>query len=102
MNYEQMLHALKALGETSLKMREPGNWYLSQSGVEVSSGCMLESRYGNGKTPEEAVVDHWKRLTELGPREVIVLNATDYARRKAVVWNGFMWEERKEELREVV
>ena len=66
MNWEQKLEALNALAECSLKMRDPGNWYVSQS-VEVKVGAMLVGRYGNGESPQEAVEDNWRQLTELNP-----------------------------------
>lgn len=94
---EQKFEAVQCLARASLMMREPGNWYVSQS-VEVKNGSMLEGRYGNGKTPEEAIQDHWEQLTELDPGEYIVINAAS-DNRKAVRWNGYMWSEVDENLK---
>lgn len=93
MNYEQKLQALNAIGECKILMRSPGNWYVSQS-TEVKNNGMLEGRYGNGATPERAIEDHWESLTTLAPHEYIVIHAG--GNRKAVKWNGFMWEDVKE------
>ena len=73
-------------------MREPGNWYVSQSGVEVQvRRCFLASRYGNGATPEAAVLDHWEKLTSIDlANEVVVLDAMRDTRRH-VWWNGYRW-----------
>lgn len=92
MNYEQMLVALQALGECSLMMRKPGDWYVSQR-TEIKNGPVLEGRFGNGNTPMAAVADHWKQLTELAPGQYIVTHAYDRAQRRGVRWNGFMWAE---------
>ena len=96
MNYEEKLEALNALAECSLKMRKPGDWYVSQS-VEVKNGGMLEGRYGNGETPELAIHNHWSELTELlKAGEYLVIKAYG-DNRKAVKWNGFMWQDVKED-----
>lgn len=97
MTWEQKLAAFQALGEVSLKMRAPGDWYVS-SRVEVKQGSMLAGTYGNGPTPEAAVLDHWRQLVdELPPREYLVTDAYR-PNRKAVKWNGFMWQEVHEDL----
>ena len=90
MNWEQKLEALNALAECSLKMRKPGDWYVGHS-VEVKVGAILEGRYGNGETPQDAVEDSWRKLTELNPGEYLVTRAYSGSR-KAVRWNGYMWE----------
>lgn len=92
MTYEQKLSALQAIAECQLCMRKPGDWYVSHR-AEIKNGSMLEGRYGNGKTPEEAVENHWMKLTTLKPDERVVTNAMN-DRRRELVWNGFMWEER--------
>jgi hypothetical protein len=94
--YEQKLAALNALSDCCLIMRKPGNWYVQQS-VEVKKGKFLEGRYGNGCTPEEAILNHWERLTKLAPGEYLVTRATVLDKRQAHKWNGFMWEQVVEE-----
>lgn len=94
MTWEEKLQACQALGEVSLKMRKPGDWYVSQN-IEVKSGGVLHSVYGNGSTPKKAVENHWEKLTVLKSSQYIVLNFCDDNRR-AVKWNGFMWEEIEE------
>ena len=67
LTWEQKLAALNALSECSLKMRKPGDWYVSQS-VEVKQtegDGVLVGSYG-GTTPQEAVEEHWNALTEDG------------------------------------
>ena len=95
----QKMEALLALGtEVSIRfrseqfMRETSTkrWYIVQY-VEIKKGCILSAVCGNGNTLEEAIEDHWKQLTEIQPEEYIVTNAGNRAR-KAVLWNGFMWE----------
>ena len=89
MDWEQKLLALQALARVQLCMRSPGDWYVSTT-TEIKNGSILDGRYGNGKTPEAAVVDHWKVVTALDPHEYLVVNA-HRKNRRAVTWNGFMW-----------
>jgi hypothetical protein len=80
-------------------MRKPGDWYVEQR-VEVRKGSVLEGRYGNGPDPEAAVLEHWQELTELGADEYLVARAYGDDR-KAVRWNGFMWDHVQEKPRAV-
>ena len=91
MTYEQKIQACQAVGEFSLCMRRPGDWYVDHA-VEMKDtpeSALLCVTYGNGATPEDAVEDHWKILTAPAPM-VIVLHAD---RRRLVHWNGFMWQD---------
>lgn len=98
MTFVQMAEALSALTELSIKYRrhedriggaEP--WYVSQK-IEVKDGPCLVGTYGNGYAPEEAIEDHWNLLTiGLKDGQYLVVDAGS-DRRKAVRWNGFMWE----------
>lgn len=89
MNWEQKFLAMKAIGEASLHMRQPSDWYVLVSGVEVKNGPMLESCGASGATPEEAVNAKWTALTDLKPDTYLVSRA--YGVRSAFRWNGFMW-----------
>lgn len=92
MNWEQKLAAIQALGDTSLRMRKPGDWYVSSTRMEIGGDGMLSGEYGNGRTPEEAVEEHWRIYTNLPPGKFIVIGAyTD--KRRQVRWNGYMWED---------
>ncbi len=94
MTWEQKLQAAQALSECSLKMREPGNWYVSQSGVERKEGGCLSSAGGcNGASPEVAVEEFWNWLID--HKYTIILGAYTDTRR-AVKWNGFMWKDVRE------
>jgi len=96
MTWQQKLAALQCLGDCSLKMREPGDWYVSQSRVEVGGDGMLAGSYGNGETPVVAVTDHWRVLVdELPVGKHLVLGASSDDRR-AVRWNGYMWADVQE------
>lgn len=92
MTWEQMLSAVQALGEASLRMRQPGDWYVEQPRVDKKErgSSVIGSAYGNGSTPEAAVRDHWWTLTDLKPNEIIVIDSLR-ATRRHVRWNGFMW-----------
>lgn len=94
MDFQQKTAALNALVELSIKFRKPGDWYVSQQ-VDVKDGGILRTEYGNGCTPEEAILDHWERLTTIKHPLYLVGRTFFDGRvetRKAVRWNGFMWE----------
>lgn len=90
MNWEEKAVALSALSEISLKMRKPGDWYVSHR-VEVLEGCVLAGRYGSGSTPEEAIENHWDKLTTQVVGDQCVVVDAGNKRRKHFRWNGFMW-----------
>lgn len=87
MTWEQKLAAMQALGEVVLKMLEPGTW-LCRIPREVKDDALLRSVSGRGTTPEAAVGDCWQYVTELKPREAIVVSDSP---RRYVRWNGYMW-----------
>lgn len=88
MDWEQKLDALNSLAECSLKMRRPGDWYVSQH-TEVGGDGLLTGLYGNGLTPEEAVNDHWNQLVENLPSDRHIRTHDN----KSWRWAGFMWKE---------
>ena len=87
MNWEQKLAALQSLTETCLLMRAPGTWYVSATGREVveGGGHFLCSAYGNGRTPEEAVNDDFRKIAE---SEAPLKVGDAYWQ-----WAGFMWKQ---------
>lgn len=84
MTWEQQIQALKALGECSLKMRFPGDWYVSLLGVSRVEGAMLSGSGTRGKNPEEAVENYWAWATD--PHHHLRVSPS-----RNVTWNGFMW-----------
>jgi hypothetical protein len=99
MNWEQKFQAMQALlifcGDAALHMRKPGDWYMSLGGVDIRSESSLTSVSGSGKTPQEAVEKTWENVTILKPETYIVTRSVTSPRR-AVKWNGFMWEDIQE------
>jgi len=91
MTWEQKFKAMRSLNPfgTVIRMRDGGNWYVSQSGVERKEGACLSGGCNSGQTIEQAVNEHWEWLTDAG--FYIVIDAYSDNRR-AVRWNGFMWE----------
>lgn len=90
MNWQQKAEALQKLSEISIKTRGIDDWYISQN-VEIKNGSVLESLYGNGTSPVDALNKHWEILTNLEPGQYLVIRAMS-ENRQAVKWNGFMWE----------
>lgn len=87
--WEQRLAALQALTECSLRMREPGNWYVETS-LEIGDGSILSSAYGNGKTPQEAVEKTWTNVTRLRDDQYLALRRE--GDRLNAVWDGDAWK----------
>jgi hypothetical protein len=94
-DWEQKFNALNAIAACVLIMRKPGDWYVSHPGTSVKDGGCLVGSYGNGSTPQLAILDHWKVLVDdITPTEkYLVLNPASDDRRRAVRWNGFMWQD---------
>lgn len=93
MTWEQKFQACNALRGgilVTLQMRAPGDWYVGNQHAERKEGGVLSGGCVTGaKTPEEAVNQHWDWLTD--PKYYLVIGAYG-SERKAVRWNGFMWE----------
>lgn len=94
MTWEQKLDALIALARIEVIPRSSGDWYVSQ-GTEISSddSCVLAGKYGNGKTPIEAIENHWKEMVERLEKGQYIVTQANTEDRKHFVWNGFMWAE---------
>jgi hypothetical protein len=93
MNWEQKFGAINALAEASLRMRAPGDWYVSQS-VEIKEGAVLCSTGGyRSPSPEAAVERHWRNLTQLTPKQDYIVTNAYGEHRKHWLWNGYMWKE---------
>ena len=91
MTYEQKFAALGALCfAPALHMRKPGDWYVSMLGVERKEGPCLSGGCISEPTPEAAVDAKWEWAID--PRYYLVINAMR-DKRRAVRWNGFMWED---------
>jgi len=91
MTYEQKFAALAAISpHPALHMRKPGDWYVLMPGVERKEGVCLSNGCVSQPTPELAVEEKWNWATD--PNYYLVINAMRENRR-AVKWNGFMWED---------
>lgn len=97
MTYEQMMCALKAICHgVSVCIRKPGDWYVTMPNVERKENGCLSSGCDSGKDPEAAIRSRWIWAT--ASEHYLVVNAYQ-ASRRAVKWNGFMWEDVVEEKR---
>lgn len=92
LNWEQKLSALQALTDTALRMRGPGDWYISAERRSVGGDGFLTGTYGNGKTPQEAVEDDFRKLAEMLPSDKYIV-VRKSGGDKQFRWNGFMWQE---------
>jgi len=94
MNFEQMFGAISALSAYSdvcLRMRKPGDWYVSAKGIEVTDGHLMSSGGTGGIGPESAIEAYWKWLTTIKAGDAI--SVSFQGTRKHFLWNGFMWAE---------
>ncbi len=90
LSWEEKLAAFQALSEHSLRMRAPGNWYVSADIMlkEARDSGVVVGTYGNGVTPANAVHDHWNKYVAEIPDDGYVWVPRGERR---VRWNGFMW-----------
>lgn len=94
MTWEEKLAACQALCKTELHMRKPGDWYVGwrAEAVRTDKPGMLVGVYGEGKTPEEAVENHWREVvTSPKTDRLVVLPYGAPGRRRDVRWNGGWW-----------
>ena len=92
MTWQQKAQAIMALvgwQDFSLHLREDGTWYVL-TGASRREGIMLSSGYDIEPTPEKAIEHYWDWLTDT--KYYVVLKASSPDRR-AVKWNGFMWQD---------
>lgn len=90
MTWEQKFAALQSIADTSLRMRKPGDWYVSATGRGIAGDGFVLGAYGNGKTPEEAIEDDFRQLAEFLPSDRYVVVERGGERRQ-FRWTGFMW-----------
>lgn len=78
----------------AFKLRPDGSWYIQHTGLHRRENHALSGGCQSADSPEEAMNDCWVWAT--CPRYYLVLagGGTD---RRAVKWNGFMWEDVSEE-----
>jgi hypothetical protein len=94
------IHSLKNLGNgivwrfNTHGAPPRGGWYCYADDIEVSDGVILSGTLGHGATPEAALNDLWNQLTNLKADARVVIDA--FHARRAVTWNGFMWEQFEE------
>lgn len=93
MTWEQKLEALQVLTETALRMRKPGDWYVSAVSRYICGDGLMRASYGQGRSPELAVEDDWRQLVEYLPSDRYIAIDTLWNRRKQYRWNGYMWKE---------
>ncbi len=99
LTWEQKFAAIQGLGPSAcLRMRGDGSWYVADDHIEIKRGATLTSACQAGSSPEKAVNECWQQLTDLKAGEYLVICAMTSARR-AFKWNGFMWEDVKEQLK---
>lgn len=90
MTWEEKLAAIQALRwGAGPKMRSPGNWYVGDA-PGIIEGDFYVGVGGSvaAPTPETAVEEQWKRLTEGAPLVVASPGAE-----RGYRWNGYMWKE---------
>lgn len=92
MNWQEKAAALNAIGRVNLLIRKPGDWYVHHEHVEIKDRCFLRGSFGNGATPEAAIEDHWRKFVDEIGSCYVVTNAYS-GNRRAVRWNGFMWQD---------
>jgi hypothetical protein len=88
------LSALCHVGDVAIRMDVNSNWYVSLSSVERKEGGCLSSGGSHEATIEQAVMKKWHWAID--PQYYLVINAMLPSRR-AVRWNGFMWQDVQEE-----
>ena len=92
MEWQDKAMALNVLAEISIKVRKQNDWYISQA-TEIGGDGFLTGSYGNGKTPEEAIENHWAKLVGKLPQTKYIVTRDHNNKQKWWRWNCFMWKE---------
>jgi len=87
MTWEEKLAALNCLGDATLNMRKPGDWYVCLMAEIGGDGLLIEG-CGNGRTPEAAVENEWTRLTSIPFDRYVRIRGG-----RKVRWTGYMWSD---------
>jgi hypothetical protein len=98
MGYEHKALALMMLvgwNNFAVKIREDKTWYVELAYLERKDKGMLVSHTSASETPVEAIEAAWEWATS--PDYYLVVQALRNTRR-AVKWNGFMWQDVPERL----
>lgn len=98
LSWQQKAKAIQVLTgwpNFSLKMRDIGSWYVEHRFIERKEDGVLSSGCQNEPTPAEAVDSCWEWMTD--PKYYLIVRA-QFVERRAVKWNGFMWEDVSEEM----
>lgn len=84
LTWEEKLMAMRALGsDVCLRMRQPGDWYVSDQIEVVEREIFLRSPTQRGATPHDAVNEAWEEYTKIGA----VVKCKD----RYYEWTSFMW-----------
>lgn len=95
MTVTQIGIALRALCSFrfAVKIDLNNNWYV-EAPISIRQGQGLSSPTQHRPTMEDALLEYWKRITNLKPDELLeVTHFGTEDRNWTGRWNGFMWEE---------
>lgn len=96
-DWNEKAAALASLASLAIHYRDdPVHWYVRHEGVEIKDKRMLRTPGGFGDTPQAAIEDHWRELTDLASHEYVVVDAYG-GHRRAVRWTGHFWKDVVEE-----
>lgn len=80
----------------SLKMREPGNWYVCPHGRYIVGDGLQRGEYGNGTTPKEAIENDFNMIINLPSDRYVCVDAggkQKYYRLKKHFWKEYSVDE---------
>ena len=93
MNYEEKLAAIKLLNSSaSVKMRSPGDWYLSHSLRILTSSDTYKCPTTSSRGPQEAIEEAWDQLTD-GLEDGEVVHVKIKSEWVAIEWADGKWVE---------
>lgn len=97
LTWEEKFDVLNGLCSHELCMRRPGNWYVS-SGLNVGGDGFLTGEYGNGETPQQAILNHWDKYCVSLPADKFIIVDWAEETRRHVRWNGCRFVDVKQPL----
>ncbi len=88
MSINEIAYAICSSGaDLSIEYDKKTRKFFVRSSIEIQAGCLTLNAKGSGNKPEEAILDFWKDITNIGEQHFLIINEAARVR-----WNGFMWE----------
>jgi flavodoxin len=102
MDWQDKAKAIDILSALSIRIHDRNDWSADIGDVTIKGDGVLTSTMGRGNTPQKAIEDLWRQLTDLKANQCIVAVYRDVGEliRKHYRWETCIWKEIPRERKE--